>query len=212
MHSKATIGGTFSRTQGRDPHRTQLVTGCTNAFNGAALTAFGYGYDALSRATSRNGDAFGYNARSELTGAVLLTNCYGYVYDPIGNRLFSSLDGVTNTYTANAMNQYTAITGTAAASPAYDADGNMTWDGKFVHTWGAENRLVKSMPGGTVTNGSVTVENGYDYLHRSAGSRRRSGGCFRKTGAPTFETPTRRMWQSLNQLTFKALRLLISNS
>lgn len=158
-----TIGGTFSRTLGRDPHRPQLGTGCTNAFNGVALTAFGYGYDALSRATNRNDDAFAYNARSELTGAVLLTNCYGYVYDSIGNRLFSVLNSATNTYAANSLNQYTAVTG---GSPTYDADGNMTWDGKFVHSWDSENRLTKSHPGGTVTNGSVMVENRYDYLHR----------------------------------------------
>jgi RHS repeat-associated protein len=42
----------------------------------------------------------------------------------------------------------------------------MTWDGRFFHTWDAENRLITSQQGGTVTNGSVRVENGYDYLHR----------------------------------------------
>ena len=43
--------------------------------------------------------------RSELAAASIGTNRYGYAYDTIGNRLWSA----ANTYTANSLNQYTAI-------------------------------------------------------------------------------------------------------
>jgi hypothetical protein len=101
-------GGLFVRTLGRDPHRLGLVTSCTNLFNGTVLTAFGYDYDALGRRVSRNDDSFDYNARSELTSALLGSDAYGYGYDGIGNFVFSAACAVTNVYTANGLNQYTS--------------------------------------------------------------------------------------------------------
>jgi RHS repeat-associated protein len=92
------------------------------------------------------------------------TNSYGYAYDAIGNRVFSAVNAVTNTYTANSLNQYTAV---GSVSPVYDADGNMRWDGRMWHTWDAENRLTRSEPGWDgATNGAVMVDNRYDYRHR----------------------------------------------
>lgn len=143
----------------------QVIQAMPNTAN-RSVTTFSYANDALGRRVARNADAFAYNARSELTNAVVSADVYGYGYDGIGNFLFSAAGTVTNTYTANGLNQYTAIAGEAAALPTYDADGNMTWDGHFIHTWDAENRLTKSQPGGTVTNGSVMVENVYDYMSR----------------------------------------------
>ena len=116
--------------------------------------------------TKRQTSHSAYNARSELTNAVTGAAACGYGYDGIGNLVFSAAGTVTNVYAANCLNQYTAIAGGASVSPDYDADGNMTWDGRFALTWDAENRLVKSQQGGTVTNGSAMVENGYDYRHR----------------------------------------------
>ena len=60
------------------------------------------------RRVSRNGDTFGYNARSEVIGAAMGTNSYGYAYDAIGNRVWSAVNTLTNGYTANRLNQYTA--------------------------------------------------------------------------------------------------------
>ena len=68
-----------------------------------------------------------YNRRSELAAATVGADRYGYAYDSIGNRLWSAANAVTNSYTANSLNQYTAIS--AKANPVYDADGNMTGDG-----------------------------------------------------------------------------------
>lgn len=67
-------------------------------------------------------------------------------------------------YTANSVNQYTAITGGSAFSPTYDADGNMltcalpTGDWHFF--WDGENRLI------TASNASTMVRNVYDHQSR----------------------------------------------
>ena len=81
-----------------------------------------------------------YNRRSGLAAATVGADRYGYAYDSIGNRLWSAANAVTNSYTANSLNQYTAIS--AKANPVYDADGNMTGDGTFAYAYDAENRLV----------------------------------------------------------------------
>ncbi|MDD4019200.1 MAG: hypothetical protein PHV28_14800, partial [Kiritimatiellae bacterium] len=143
-----------------------LIASVTNFSGSATVAAFGYLNDSIGRRVARNNDTFAYNARSELTNVVTGEATYGYGYDGIGNLVFSYAGTATNVYAANGINQYTAITGVAAASPDYDTDGNMTWDGRFAHTWDAENRLVESQPGGAATNGSAMVESGYDYRHR----------------------------------------------
>jgi RHS repeat-associated protein len=55
----------------------------------------------------------------------------------------------TTSYTANSLNQYTAI---GAVSPTYDANGNLTYDGTFTYGYDVENRLISaSGAGNTVT-------------------------------------------------------------
>ena len=63
---------------------------------------------------------------------------FDYVYDPIGNRTQSNVDGASPamTYTTNAVNQYTA-TSDPAESFTYDEDGNLKADGTFTYTWDA---------------------------------------------------------------------------
>jgi hypothetical protein len=48
-------------------------------------------------------------------------------------------------YTANALNQYTAV---GAVSPSYDANGNLTADGGFGYCYDAENRLTAILSAG----------------------------------------------------------------
>jgi YD repeat-containing protein len=52
----------------------------------------------------------------------------GYSYDLIGNRLTSTADTVTTTYSSNALNQYQEISVPSVQSvvPIHDQDGNMT--------------------------------------------------------------------------------------
>ena len=103
------------------------------------------------------------NRRSELAAATVGTDSYGYAHDSIGNHLWSAANAVTNSYTANSLNQYTAVS--AGANPVYDADGNMTGDGTFVYSYDAENRLDSAYPVLPFV-GSVAVENRYDHRHR----------------------------------------------
>jgi YD repeat-containing protein len=47
----------------------------------------------------------------------------------------------TVSYTANALNQYTAV---GAVTPTYDGNGNLTFDGVFTFGYDAENRLTSA--------------------------------------------------------------------
>jgi len=67
----------------------------------------------------------------------------------------------TVSYTANTLNQYTAV---GAATPTYDANGNLTSDGTHTYGYDAENRLVSASGAGdaqgrrkTVTTGGTTT-------------------------------------------------------
>ncbi len=121
--------------------------------------------------TNRNDDAFGYNARSELISAFFGALNYGYMYDAIGNRVWSAMNTLTNSYTANCLNQYSNIVLQSyglqpySLSPSYDADGNMTRLGDWYHAWDGENRLVQSQPYGLASNGAIRLK--YQYNHRN---------------------------------------------
>ena len=166
--------GPFRRAVSYEPHR-DLIAAVTNAFGTTLISAFNYANDAagcrISRIDTFDGDlttnTFGYNIRYEVTSAAMGTNSYGYAYDPIGNRLFSSHNAETNAYTANSLNQYTVISNLCGSvnlcEPFYDADGNMTADERgFHYAWNGENRLV------CASNDEVVVTYVYDHHGRMA--------------------------------------------
>ena len=68
-----------------------------------------YAYDALGRPISRNADAFGYNSRNEVVSASIGANLYAHSYDGIGNHTLFAANAMTNTYSANNLNQYSSI-------------------------------------------------------------------------------------------------------
>ncbi len=116
-------GGTFAGVAARDPYRRDLVLSVANSCGGNTHT-LEYSYDALLRPISRNTDTFGYNARSEVCSANIGGNSETHEYDFIGNPLLAAFNSVTNTYTANCLNQYTSIL-CASATPreiSHDAD------------------------------------------------------------------------------------------
>lgn len=90
-----------------------------------------------------NDEHYGYNVRDELISADDLS----YAYDDIGNR--TTAEG--KTYTANALNQYSAIDD---FTPQYDADGNQTLIKTETGIWSvlynAENRPIRWQSGDTV--------------------------------------------------------------
>ena len=130
---------------------------------------------------------------------------YSIQYDPIGNRQLFVINAVTNVYTSNDLNQHTSIMGGAAASPTYDSDGNMTFNGSWHHSWDGENRLVTSEPH-SATNGSLMFEYKLDHKSRCVElftkqlSGRTTGYPFDPSGAGTWDTvETRRyIWHDYN--------------
>jgi len=162
--------GSLIRAVTYEPNR-DLVDVVENTFNQTVLSKFDYTNDTVGRRTGRadTGDAFasqqanafGYNARSEVESADMRNGQSEYEYDPIGNRREVTLPEEPNplTYVANALNQYTAITG--RTNPIHDDDGNMLDDGAgLAMTWDGENRLIR-----TVKN-NQTVTYAYDYMSR----------------------------------------------
>jgi RHS repeat-associated protein len=153
---------------GYEPHRP-WQTSVIHAVSGVVASRYDYHYDGVGRRTRRVDDdvvtnQFAYNLRSELADAAMGTNSFGYAYDAIGNREVATNNGVVTVYGANALNQYTNIS-TAPASPVYDLDGNMMYDGTWGYAWDGENRLVGLSP--AVTNaGAKRLGFGYDFMSR----------------------------------------------
>ena len=137
-----------------------------NATPTDVISQYDYTYDAAGRRIeiARSGtamsesrtDAYGYNVRNELTSATKTGGPaspeYAYQYDDIGNRI-TSTDLTTNrTYTANSLNQYSAITTsdsglqTSSFTPQFDDDGNQTLIQTSTGIWSVqyngENRPV----------------------------------------------------------------------
>ena len=98
--------------------------------------------------------------------------------DPIGNRTsaanYETGVQITRNYTANNLNQYTAINNPTAA-PTYDFDGNMTSMPSFAEsgtwslTWDAENRLIAA------EKSDAKLEFKYDYMSRRVEKKVYSG-------------------------------------
>ena len=138
--------------------------------NNGGISIFGYTNNAIGNRTgmSRSGTAFStpdiisytYDDRSEVTAASSnadSTYNYTYSFDPIGNRLTSSLAGTAYAYTSNNLNQYTAIN---TEQPTYDADGNMLTRDGWTQVWNGENRLVET------SKGDTRLTFAYDYMGR----------------------------------------------
>ena len=137
-------GRTFSRNTVRDTYRRGLLMNIASAMNGSQFEGLSYGYDALNRPIARNSDVFGYNERSEVTGATVSGSAAEYAYDEIGN---------SATYTANNLNQYSQF--------QYDLDGNMLSDGNLSFAYDSHNRLKT-----VSSNGVLLVTNCYDAKSR----------------------------------------------
>ena len=151
------------------PNRN-LITGIQNLHGTNLISSFDYTNDEIGRRKERIDQAlalpsttnkFVYNIRSEVVEALMGDREHGYEYDPIGNRQWSMLDGVTNSYTANELNQYVEIANGATIEPTYDDDGNMLTHGDWSYTWDGENRLVEAS-----SNGTTVVQNTYDHMSR----------------------------------------------
>ena len=112
-------------------------------------------------------------ATSQLTGAELGTDSYGYAYDNIGNRKTAQEPADELIYTANQLNQYASIATegeTEPFVPTFDADGNQTKirtsTGIWTASYDAENRPVRFEKETESEEAPTVIECGYDYLGR----------------------------------------------
>ena len=145
LKSQLTYGGSGNTTWEYEPNR-DLLTRVKNTIYGAVASQYDYTNDIGGRRTQigKSGTMmaqnevqdYGYNTRDELISGQGLT----YNYDDIGNRTMAE----GKVYTANELNQYTAID---TFEPQYDADGNQTRiktsTGIWSVTYNAENRPVR---------------------------------------------------------------------
>ena len=165
-------GSTLSLAIAREPGRIGWVTGRTYTMGETTVYGWQASHDALGRPVSTADFEFAarswtYNARSEMTGCTSSDGSYSYFYDSIGNRTSSSSTGgglspVTHSYTANGLNQYDYVDSTALT---YDADGNLTGDGRYSYAYDCENRLVSVTPV-SLSAGDLAIVNEYDHMNR----------------------------------------------
>ena len=143
--------------------------------NNTLIAKRNYTFDAVGRVATRTqtrgtdtarNDSFGYNDRSELTSATLGNDNYAYNFDNIGNRITAEELADEIAYSANNLNQYTAIEKSSGTpfEPTFDDDGNQltvqTATGVWNVTYNAENRPI------SFTQGTTVIECKYDSMGR----------------------------------------------
>ncbi len=145
------------------------LTNSTHLGTNGTLGSFRYGYDSVHRPTymqvdANLGDVFAYDNEDQVTGVQYdATNpdttpssparTVSYGFDPVGNRTNVTDNGAGTSYTANNLNQYTAV---GAASPTYDANGNLTNYLGWGYAYDAQNRLWGAA--NTNTSGTFTYD------------------------------------------------------
>ena len=161
LSKKVNGNGTYSTyAYNADGNVLQLIN---FAPGGAVNSSFGYTYNSLGLETGETTIdglwAYGYDANGQLTHATFAPNAsnpdgltaqsLAYVYDPMGNRTSTLINGVSTAYVANNMNQYTSVGGVAYS---YDANGNLLNDGVNTYTYNPLNQLTGiTTPTGTTT-------------------------------------------------------------
>ena len=137
----------------------QLISLVNAQADGTVNSYFDYTYDNLGRRTevdTLDGTwSYTYDLSGQLTGAVFASTNFDiesqdltYVYDAAGNRTQTIVNGVTENYSTNNLNQYQSV-GTTTYS--YDLDGNLTSKTEGGQTWtysyNDDNRLVSVVDG-----------------------------------------------------------------
>src|SRR5262249_4986223 len=122
---------------------------------------------------------FSYDAISELTHAIFASanpsvanQDLTYVYDAVGNRTQTVINGVATTYTTNNLNEYTRVGGTAYED---DGNGNMISatdaNGTTTYDYDPNNQLVGVRAPGSVTSSFQYDVFGYLYTATQDGQQ-----------------------------------------
>jgi RHS repeat-associated protein len=115
---------------------------------GRGAVVSSYGYDAISQLISLGDNlpgtaedlttTFGHNPAGQITSRTQSNARYA----------FPGYVNVNRSYAANGLNQYASVGG---AAYGYDSNGNLTSDGAIAYTYDAENRLVATSAGASLT-------------------------------------------------------------
>ena len=151
----------------REEHRSWLITNQVWWCDSQKVFGCAIKYDQLGRPVNAsdsvlNARKWMYNRRNELASAIIGTNNYSYAYDLIGNREWVAVNTVTNSYSANSLNQYMQVD---SSSLIHDEDGNLIRDDCYNYSYDAENRLIRIMPI-MPSNGCHAIRNCYDHNGR----------------------------------------------
>jgi YD repeat-containing protein len=114
-----------------------------------------YSYDALNRPSSVNWTPAPMAVTPTLGTNVSFTHTYNRTNQRIGQSTidnswwyYPSPTPSTVNYTANALNQHTAV---GVVTPSYDGNGNLTGDGTFTYGYDSENRLTSASGAGNTS-------------------------------------------------------------
>lgn len=115
--------------------------------------ATNYAYDALNRPSGVSWNPAPTATAPGAASSVVFAHSYNKANQRIGQSVsdnawinYPAAAASTVSYTANALNQYTAV---GAVTPTYDTNGNLTSDGTYTYGYDAENRLVSASGAGT---------------------------------------------------------------
>ena len=128
---------------------------------------------------------YSYDPLSRLVSAGILPDsphpagAESFAYGKTGSRAASELAGSAATYSGNVLDQYVAISRTASGAQsgsgtenyAFDPDGNLVSDGKFLYSYDSKNRLVEVRK----SDGAPVADYAYDPLGRRI-SKSAAGG------------------------------------
>ncbi len=123
-------------------------------------------YDALNRPLGFSWTPTAAQTTPSASASVTFTHSYDANNQRVGQAVndnsWMQYPGAASSiaYTTNALNQYATLTG---ASPAYDANGNLTGDGVFTYAYDAESRLT------SIKQGAATVAT---YAYDAQGRRK----------------------------------------
>jgi RHS repeat-associated protein len=156
---------------GARPVKTSDNAASITAAAASASYAETMSYDALNHLTNAN-----WSPAPAQTLPTITAVTFNYQYDAT-NRRISQM--VTDTswwnypttagsigYTANHLNQYTAV---GSASPIYDANGNLTSDGADSYCYDADSRLIEILSAGTCASPTTVVAS---YAYDAQGRRK----------------------------------------
>ena len=168
----------------------------------AANKIASYAYDAAGRRISFNGGfttSYGYDPIGRLSSltnnlaASAANNQWSFTYTPSSqiasltrtndSFAWTAHVNVDRNYTANGLNQYTAV---GASAYCYDANGNLTDDGVSVYLYDTENRLVEKRVRALAAGACPSATSGYTGALQAALRYDPMGRLYEVTGpAPT---------------------------